>query len=259
MDLGIRGEIALVLGGTQGLALSAAHHLSDAGAVVVLNGRDAEKGSKAVAELPNPGHFVQGDITIAADRAAIIEQTVALAGAPSILVTNSGGPPPGQFMDHDDETWEAALRNNMLGHIDMTRRVVPAMIAAGWGRIVNVTSFAVREPYPNLVLANAVRAGLHGAMATLAREVADKGITVNNALPGLMDTPALQRVYNAQSQRENIAVEEARDRMAESVPAKQLGTAEDFGPAVAFLCSRHAGYITGQNLTVDGGLVRALL
>ena len=160
---------------------------------------------------------------------------------------------------HDDETWEAALRNNMLGHIDMTRRVVPAMIAAGWGRIVNVTSFAVREPYPNLVLANAVRAGLHGAMATLAREVADKGITVNNALPGLMDTPALQRVYNAQSQRENIAVEEARDRMAESVPAKRLGTAEDFGPAVAFLCSRHAGYITGQNLTVDGGLVRALL
>jgi 3-oxoacyl-[acyl-carrier protein] reductase len=259
MDLGIRGEIALVLGGTQGLALSAAHHLSDAGAIVILNGRDTDKGAQAVAELPNPGHFVQGDITIAADRAAIIAKTAALAGAPSILVTNSGGPPPGQFMDHDDATWEAALRNNMLGHIDMTRRVVPAMIAAGWGRIVNVTSFAVREPYPNLVLANAVRAGLHGAMATLAREVADKGVTVNNALPGLMDTPALQRVYNAQSRRENISVGEARDRMAESVPAKRLGTAEDFGPAVAFLCSRHAGYITGQNLTVDGGLVRALL
>ena len=259
MDLGIRGEIALVLGGTQGLALSAAHHLSDAGAIVILNGRDTDKGAQAVAELPNPGHFVKGDITIAADRAAIIAKTAALAGAPSILVTNSGGPPPGQFMDHDDATWEAALRNNMLGHIDMTRRVVPAMIAAGWGRIVNVTSFAVREPYPNLVLANAVRAGLHGAMATLAREVADKGITVNNALPGLMDTPALQRVYNAQSRRENISVGEARDRMAESVPAKRLGTAEDFGPAVAFLCSRHAGYITGQNLTVDGGLVRALL
>jgi 3-oxoacyl-[acyl-carrier protein] reductase len=159
MDLGIRGETALVLGGTQGLALSAAHHLSDAGAIVVLNGRDAEKGVQAVAGLPNPGHFVQGDITVAADREAIIAQTIALAGAPSILVTNSGGPPPGQFMDHDDATWEAALRNNMLGHIDMTRRVVPAMIAAGWGRIVNVTSFAVREPYPNLVLANAWRRG----------------------------------------------------------------------------------------------------
>ena len=192
MDLGIQGKVALVLGGTQGLALSAAHHLSDAGAVVVMNGRDAEKGSKAAADLPNKAHFVQGDITIAADRVSIYDQTVAAAGKPAILVTNSGGPPPGQFMDHDDETWEAALRNNMLGHIDMARKVIPAMIDANWGRIVNVTSFAVREPYPNLVLANAVRAGLHGAMATLAREVADKGITVNNALPGLMDTPALQ-------------------------------------------------------------------
>jgi 3-oxoacyl-[acyl-carrier protein] reductase len=259
MDLGIQGKVALVLGGTQGLALSAAHHLSDAGAIVVMNGRDPEKGSKAVAELPGPGHFVQGDITIAADRAGIYDRTVAKAGKPAILVTNSGGPPPGRFMDHDNEAWEAALRNNMLGHIDMARRAIPAMIEAGWGRIVNITSFAVRETYPNLVLANAVRAGLHGAMATLAREVADKGITVNNALPGLMDTPALQRVYNAQSRRENIAVEEARNRMAESIPAKRLGTAEDFGPAVAFLCSAHAGYITGQNLTVDGGLVRALL
>ena len=259
MDFGIQGKVALVLGGTQGLALSAAHHLSDAGAVVVMNGRDAEKGSKAAVDLPNPAYFVQGDITIAADRVSIYYQTVAVAGAPAILVTNSGGPPPGQFMEHDDEVWEVALRNNMLGHIDMARKVIPAMIDANWGRIVNVTSFAVREPYPNLVLANAVRAGLHGAMATLAREVADKGITVNNALPGLMDTPALQRVYNAQSQRENIAAEEARNRMAESIPAKRLGTAEDFGPAVAFLCSAHAGDITGQNLTVDGGLVRALL
>jgi 3-oxoacyl-[acyl-carrier protein] reductase len=259
MDLGIEGQVALVLGGTQGLALSAARHLSDAGAVVVLNGRDAEKGSEAALLLSKNAHFVQGDITIPADRVSIFDQTVALAGAPSILVTNSGGPPPGRFMDHDDATWEAALRNNMLGHIDMARRVLPNMIEVGWGRIVNITSFAVREPYPNLVLANAVRAGLHGAMATLAREVADKGVTVNNVLPGLMDTPALQRVYNAQSQRENISVDDARNRMAESIPAKRLGITEDFGPAVAFMCSRHAGYITGQNLTVDGGLVRGLL
>lgn len=259
MDLGIKGKVALVLGGTQGLALSAAQHLSEAGAIVVLNGRDAKKGEAAARALPDTAHFVAGDVTDPADRKTVHEATVARAGAPAILITNSGGPPPGQFMDHDDAAWEAALRNNMLGHIDMTRRCLPAMIEAGWGRIVNVTSFAVREPYPNLVLANAVRAGLHGAMATLAREVADRGITVNNALPGLMDTPALQRVYNAQSLRENISVEAARDRMAESIPAKRLGTAEDFGPAVAFLCSQHAAYITGQNLTVDGGLVRALL
>lgn len=259
MDLGIQDKVALILGGTQGLALSAAHHLAEAGAVVVLNGRDAAKGAAAAQGLPGTGYFVAGDVTDADARARIYAETVGLAGPPAILITNSGGPPPGQFMDHDDATWEAALQNNMLGHIDMTRRCLPAMIEAGWGRIVNVTSFAVREPYPNLVLANAVRAGLHGAMATLAREVADKGVTVNNALPGLMDTPALQRVYNAQAQRENISVDAARDRMADAIPTKRLGTAEDFGPAVAFLCSQHAGYITGQNLTVDGGLVRALL
>ena len=259
MDLGIQGKVALVLGGTQGLALSAAHHLADAGAVVVMNGRDAEKGSKAAVDLSNPTHFVQGDITIAADRVSIYDQAVAVAGAPAILVTNSGGPPPGQFMDHDDEVWEAALRNNMLGHIDMARKVIPAMIDAKWGRIVNVTSFAVREPYPNLVLSNSVRVALHGAMATLAREVAAKGVSVNNLLPGLMDTPALQRVYRAQALRENISEDAAKGRMAASIPTGRLGTAEDFGPACAFLCSPLASYITGQNLTVDGGLVRALL
>ncbi len=259
MDLGIERRIALLLGGTQGLALSAAEHLSAAGAVVILNGRDARKGSDAAAALPGEAHFVQADVSDPAERSRLYERAVEIAGSPDILVTNAGGPPPGGFLDHDDATWHAALETNMLAHIDMARRCLPSMMEKRWGRIVNITSFAVREPYPNLVLANAVRAGLHGAMATLAREVADKGVTVNNVLPGLMDTPALQRVYNAQSQRENISVDEARARMAESIPAKRLGEAEDFGPAVAFMCSAHAGYITGQNLTVDGGLVRALL
>jgi 3-oxoacyl-[acyl-carrier protein] reductase len=117
----------------------------------------------------------------------------------------------------------------------------------------------VREPYPNMVLANSVRAGLHGAMSTLAREVASHGITVNNLLPGLMDTPALQRVYRAEASRDNIGEDEVKARMAASVPAGRLGEAEDFGPICTFLCSRHAGYITAQNITVDGGLVRGLL
>ena len=176
-----------------------------------------------------------------------------------ILVNNAGGPPTGQFGEHDRATWLAAIETNLLAAVDITERCLPAMIEAGFGRIVNVTSFAVREPYPNLVLSNTVRAGLHGAMATLAREVAAKGVTVNNILPGLMDTPALQRVYRAQARRENISEDAAKARMAEAVPAKRLGTAEDFGPICAFLCSPLAGYITAQNITVDGGLVRALL
>ena len=146
----------------------------------------------------------------------------------------------------------------MLAAIDMAQRVLPAMLEAGFGRIVNITSFAVREPYPNMTLANSVRAGLTGAMATLAREVAGQGVTVNNILPGLMDTPALQRVYKAQAERDGISEDDAKDRMTISVPAGRLGLAEDFGPLCAFLSSRRAGYITGQNITVDGGLVRAL-
>jgi 3-oxoacyl-[acyl-carrier protein] reductase len=259
VDLGIRGEVALVLGGTQGLSLACARSLVEAGVRVVVNGRDRAKGEAAARELGGDTRFVAGDVSEPGERARIFDGARAIARPIAILVTNAAGPPPGRFGEHDRATWLKAIETNMLAGIDMAERCLPDMVARGFGRIVNITSFAVREPYPNLVLANSVRAGLHGAMATLAREVASKGITVNNLLPGLMDTPALQRVYRAQSLRENISEDEAKRRMAASVPARRLGTAEDFGPACAFLCSRLASYITGQNITVDGGLVRALL
>ena len=137
MDLGIDGKVALFLGGTQGLALSAATHLAGAGATVFLNGRDANKGSNAATSIAGNIHFVQGDISNADDRVSIIEQTAAISGFPGILVTNSGGPPPGQFMDHDDGTWEAALGNNMLGHIDMARRCPPPMIEEGFYTLID--------------------------------------------------------------------------------------------------------------------------
>lgn len=259
MDLGIGGETALVLGGTQGLALACAEALAAADVTVVVNGRDDEKGRAATDTLGTGAHFVQGDVSLEADRARVHDDASGIGGPVSILITNAAGPPPGGFMDHDPATWQKAVETNMLAHIDMARRCLPAMTERGWGRIVNITSFAVREPYPNLVLANSVRAGLHGAMSTLAREVAQYGVTVNNLLPGLMDTPALQRVYRAQALRENMSEDDAKTRMAESIPTRRLGTAEDFGPMCAFLCSRHAGYITAQNITIDGGLVRALL
>jgi 3-oxoacyl-[acyl-carrier protein] reductase len=259
MDLGIKGEIALLLGGTQGLALSCAQHLAEAGVRVILNGRGRAKGEAAIRPFGADAYFVRGDVSDPDDRARIFEAARAIARPITILVTNAGGPPPGQFGEHDRATWLKAIETNMLAAVDFAERCLPDMIARGFGRIVNITSFAVREPYPNLLLANSVRAGLHGAMATLAREVAAKGVTVNNLLPGLMDTPALQRVYRAQSLRENISEDDAKRRMAAAVPARRLGTAEDFGPACAFLCSRHASYITGQNLTIDGGLVRSLL
>ncbi|MFN0263195.1 SDR family oxidoreductase [Tepidamorphus sp. 3E244] len=259
MDLGISGLNALLLGSTQGLGLSCAKSLAEAGVRVVINGRDAEKAKKAAADLGGEAHAVAGDVSDPAERRRIVEEARKLAGPISILVTNAGGPPPGPLEEHSHEVWRKALEGNMLAAIDFAGLVLPDMRAAGFGRIVNVTSFTVREPYPNMGLATGVRAGLTGAMASLAREVAREGITVNNILPGLMDTGALQRVYDAQAAREDITPEAAKARMAESVPMGRLGEAEDFGPVCGFLCSRLAGYVTGQNITVDGGLVRALI
>lgn len=258
MDLGIAGETALVLGGTQGLGYACAEALKQADVRIVLVGRDAQKGKEAAAALGPDAHFVPGDLADPSDRATLFAAASEPAGAPSILVTNAGGSPPGPFADKTHDDWLKALELNMLAAIDIARLALPAMIERGFGRIVNITSFVVREPYPNMALANGVRVGLTGAMATLAREVADKGVTVNNLLPGLMDTPALQRVYKAQAERDGISEKKAMARMAASVPVGRLGEAADFGPLCAFLCSRHAGYITAQNLTVDGGLVRGL-
>ena len=260
MDLGIKGERALVLAGTQGLTFSAAKFLHQAGVKVALNGRDPDIGAAAVKLLGADAAYVKGDVADATQAVFIHERAVkALGGPVSILVTNAGGPPPGQFLEHDEAAWLKALETNMLSALRIARLVLPEMMAQRWGRIVNVTSFSVREPYPNLVLSNGARGGLTGAMSTIAREVAAHGVTVNNVLPGLMDTGALKRVYKQQSLRQNISEDEAKRRMAESVPMKRLGEADDFGPAVAFLCSRHAGYITAQNVTVDGGLVRSVL
>lgn len=260
MDLGIKGERALILGGTQGLTFSAAKFLHQAGVKVALNGRDAAHGADAVQALGAEATFVQGDVADPTQSVIIHERAVAALGGPvSILITNAGGPPPGAFLEHDEGAWLKALETNMLSALRLARLVLPQMMSRRWGRIVNVTSFSVREPYPNLVLSNGARGGLTGAMSTIAREVAAFGVTVNNVLPGLMDTGALKRVYKQQSRRQNISEDEAKRRMAEAVPMKRLGEADDFGPAVAFLCSRLAGYITAQNVTIDGGLVRAVM
>lgn len=259
MDMGIAGRSALVIGGSAGLGLSCAQALAAEGVRVVVNGRDEARARAAAAALGGDALAIAGDVSDPAERERIVREARAKVGPITILVTNAGGPPPGPVAGHERETWLKALETNMLSALDFVRLVLPDMEAGGFGRIVNVTSFTVREPYPNMGLATGVRTGLTGAMASLAAEVAEKGITVNNLLPGLMDTGALRRVYAAQSANEGITEDEAKSRMAASVPMKRLGLAEDFGPACAFLCSRHAGYITSQNLTVDGGLVRSLL
>lgn len=260
MDLGIEGERALVLGGTRGLTFSVAKFLHRAGVKLAINGRDAAHGAAAAKALGADAAFVQGDVADPTQAGPIHARAVAALGGPvSILVTNAGGPPPGPFLEHDEAAWMKALGANMLSALRLARLVLPEMMARRWGRIVNVTSFSVREPLAGLVLSNGARGGLTGAMSSIAREVAPFGVTVNNVLPGFMNTGALARVVKQQSLRQNIGEDEAKRRIAESVPTRRLGEADEFGPVVAFLCSRHAGYITAQNVTVDGGLVRAVL
>lgn len=259
MDLGISGETALVLGGSQGLGLSCARSLVGAGVRVAVNGRDPSRLQEAVHSLGDLAVAIPGDVSRPDSRKAIVEQAQEQLGRISILVTNAGGPPPGPVERHSHGVWMEALETNMLAALEFAVALVPGMKEAGFGRIVNVTSFTVPQPYANMGLATGVRAGLTGAMASLAREVAPYGVTVNNVLPGLMDTGALERVYNAQAEREGITPQVAKQRMAESIPMGRLGTAEDFGPACAFLCSRLASYITGVNLRVDGGLVQSML
>ncbi|MDR4127071.1 SDR family oxidoreductase [Yanghanlia caeni] len=259
MDLGISGLSALVLGGSRGLGFACAKALAAEGVRVAICGRDRAYVEQQSQVLGPDMLGIAGDVSDPASRKAIFQACQEAMGRIDILVTNAGGPPPGPVESHAHSTWLAALETNMLAALDFATMVLPGMKEARFGRIVNITSFTVREPYPNMGLATGVRAGLTGAMASLAAEVAPIGITVNNLLPGLMDTGALVRVYRAQAEREGISMEEAKQRMAESVPMKRLGTAEDFGAVCAFLCSRHASYMTGQNVTVDGGLVKSLL
>jgi 3-oxoacyl-[acyl-carrier protein] reductase len=259
VDLGIAGKTALVLGGSKGLGFSCALELAQAGVKVAINGRNAEGGAAALKELGEGAIFVAGDVAEPGQVAAIIAAVQLKLGPIHILVTNAGGPPPGEFHEHSIEVWRRALDVNMLSAVEAVQRVLPGMKQARFGRIVNITSFVVKEPYPNMALANSIRVALTGAMSTLAREVAGFGITVNNILPGLMDTGALQRVIDARVRKQGSSEQKVRGEMAASIPMGRLGEADDFGPLCAFLCSQRANYITAQNIAIDGGLVRGLL
>jgi 3-oxoacyl-[acyl-carrier protein] reductase len=257
MHIELQGRTALVLGGTRGLGWGCARALADAGARVIINGRDAEHGRAAAARLP-VGLFVAGDVGDEAERQALFA-AVDAAGAPDIIVTNAGGPPAAPFEETDVEQWRRAHETNVLGPLEVVRHWLPRMKAQRFGRIINITSFVVKELYPNMALSNSLRVGLTGAMGSLAREVARSGITVNGLLPGLMDTGALQRVIRDRSQRQGIAEDAVRRQMADSIPVGRLGTAEDFGALCAFLASDHAAYITGQNICIDGGLTKSVV
>ena len=252
MDLGIRGRTALVCAASKGLGKGCALSLAREGVNLVITARGREALDAAAAELRTIGvqvTAVAGDISTEEGRAAALKA----CPAPDILVNNAGGPPPGDFRQWDRDTWLKALDANMLAPILLIRAVVDGMIARRFGRIVNITSGAVKHPIPDLGLSNGARTGLTGFVAGLARDTVKHNVTINNLLPGPFDTDRLRSNFQFNAKRMGKTAEElARARM-EANPAKRFGTAEEFGDACAYLCSAQAGFITGQNLLLDGG------
>lgn len=258
MDLGIKGKGALVLASTKGLGFASARALSEEGARVVVNGRDAGAGRTAVERLGKDAIFIMADIAKEGERGRLFEEARARLGRIDILVTNAEGPRTGAFMDVSLEEWRAAFELVMVSAIDMARRCVPDMVAAGFGRIVNISSISAKETTPGTPLANALKPGLVGAFATLGREVAGTGVTVNSIMPGPFDTELLRRVANRIVGRDDVTAEEAVRIYAEKGPMKRLGKTEEFGALVAFLCSAPAAYVTAQSYVIDGGHLRTI-
>lgn len=259
MDLGIRGKRALVCASSKGLGLGCAQALAQAGVDLVMNARGSDALEAAAAQI-RAGHgvtvtTVAADITTEEGRAQVLEA----AQGVDILVTNAGGPPPGMWHDWERDDFIKALDANMLAPIALMKALLPGMMDRGWGRVVNITSQSVKSPIAVLGLSNTARAGLTGYVAGTARQVAGKGVTINNLLPGIHDTDRAISLDGGVAKAQGITPDEARRARQATIPAGRYGTAAEFGAACAFLCSQHAGFIVGQNLLLDGGAVNATL
>ena len=259
MDLGIAGKWALVCGASKGLGFGCAEALVREGVHVLLVARGAEALEAAVQKLiDDPGRpadtavqHVAADITTVEGRAKVFAQRAEF----DIVITNAGGPPPGDFRQWDREAWIKAVDANMLTPIELIKATVDGMAARGFGRIVNITSSAVKAPIDVLGLSNGARSGLTGFVAGVARtsKLASANVTINNLLPGVYDTDRVRNMAKGQSEKTGQAVDAILEARRNAVPAKRLGNPAEFGATCAFLCSQHASYITGQNILTDGG------
>ena len=253
MDLGIKGRTALVCASSKGLGRGCAEALAAEGVDLVLNARGSEALEATAASIRDAYGVavttVAADITSEAGQAAVL----AAAGDVDILVTNAGGPPPGMWTDWDRDDFIAAFDANLLTPIALIKALLPGMMARGWGRIVNITSVAVKAPIPVLGLSNTARSGLTGYVAGVSRQVASSGVTINNLLPGVHDTDRLAMLDQVDASARGISEAEAREARAATLPAGRFGTADEFGAACAWLCSDKAGFVIGQNILLDGG------
>ena len=254
MNLGLKGKIAFVTASSQGLGLAVALELAKEGAHLAICGRNQKQLDLAKQKIDKAGDgdviALNGDLTIATDRKQMISKVLQHFEKVDILVTNTGGPPAGKFDNLEQKDWDMAYEQLLAAPVSLIRSVLPGMKKQGWGRIISITSQAVKQPVENLILSNSVRASVAGLLKTLAGELGSYQITVNNVMPGYTKTNRLKKLMESNPDLSS-AVQE--------IPLKRFGEPEEFAAAVTFLASERASYITGVSLAVDGGWIKSIL
>jgi len=262
MDLGLNGKVALVAASSKGLGLAVAEELAAEGARLVINARGQESLDNAI-EMISHRHgadvlSVAGDVSVRTDAERIVNAASERFGQVDILVTNSGGPPAGRFDDLSADQWDDAVRLLLTSVTDLTRLVLPGMKERRWGRILNVTSIAAKQPVANLILSNSLRAAVTGFSKTLAAEVGEHGITVNTILPGYTATERVEELAQTLANKEGVEPREIKSRWEAEIPLGRLADPKEFAAMAAFLVSERASYITGSSVAVDGGWIRSV-
>jgi 3-oxoacyl-[acyl-carrier protein] reductase len=263
MDLGLRGKVALVAASSRGLGRAVAAELAAEGCDLVMCARGADALAEAAEAVQRESGVrvaaIPADLTEPAEVERVVREGRERLGPVQILVTNTGGPPAGPFESHSRETWDQAVRQNLVSVLELVRAVLPGMRERRWGRIVNVTSIAVKQPVDGLILSNAVRAAVTGFARTLANEVAELGITVNNVMPGYTRTDRVDQLARRNAELKGTTPDEAAAAWTREIPMNRLGDPREFAAMVAFLCSERASYTTGASIPVDGGWIRSIL
>jgi len=252
MDLGISDKKAIICASSRGLGKACAYDLAKEGVEIFINGTNQENLDKTELEFKNNGFKVKsvlGPMEDSSTREALLD----LCPDPDILINNSGGPPPGNFFDWSEEDFLSAIKSNFTQSALLMQAVIPKMKEKNFGRIVNITSAMVKNPHLIMGLSTSARSGLHGLSKALSREVAQFNITINNLLPERIDTDRQTQILNFQAKLSDISYEESRKELEDSLTAKRMGTVEEFSGICTFLCSIQAAYISGQNISVDGG------
>jgi 3-oxoacyl-[acyl-carrier protein] reductase len=263
VNLGLRGKVALVAAASRGLGRAIAAEMAAEGAKLVICARNSV-GLTATAKAITAStgvkvHSVVADVSKQKDVDRVTAEALNKFGRVDVLVTNAGGPPAGVFENHSWEVWENAVNLTLRSVVEMTRAVLPGMKERNWGRIINVTSIAVKQPVDNLMLSNSLRSAVTGFARTLANEVATNGVTVNNILPGYTRTERVEALADSTAAKEGLARKDIVARFENEIPMRRLGEPEELAALAAFLASDRAGYITGQSIAVDGGWIRSLL